>query len=120
MNINEKQTTELNEALKGMWNSLTDEQKEKAKNCKSMDELTALAGRMGIELPDELLESVAGGLIVVGEFNVYTLDENNNDKILYKGNSDRKAYEVAEEYNVSDQRLSKKTYEQLLGKVHIC
>ncbi len=52
---------DLNEALAGMWDSLTEEQKEKAKACKSMDELTALAGSMGVELPDELLDSVAGG-----------------------------------------------------------
>lgn len=56
-----KSASELNEALKGMWDSLTDEQREKAKQCQSMDELTALAGSMGVELPDELLDSVAGG-----------------------------------------------------------
>ncbi len=56
-----KIASELNEALAGMWDSLTDEQKEKAKQCQSMDELTALAGSMGVELPDELLNSVAGG-----------------------------------------------------------
>ncbi len=59
-----KTAGELNEALKGLWDSLTDEQKEKAKACRSMDELAALAGQMGVELPDELLESVAGGVVV--------------------------------------------------------
>ena len=61
MSDNENKVNELNEALKGMWDSLTDEQKEKAKECKSMDELMSLAGKMRIELPDELLETVAGG-----------------------------------------------------------
>ncbi len=56
-----KSANELNEALKGMWDSLTDEQKEKAKACKSMDELTVLAGKLGVELPDEMLDAVAGG-----------------------------------------------------------
>lgn len=56
-----KNANELNEALKGMWDSLTDEQREKAKACKTMDELTLLAGGMGVELPDELLDAVAGG-----------------------------------------------------------
>ncbi len=56
-----RNATELNEALKGLWDSLTDEQKEKAKACKSMDELAALAGQMGVELPDEALDAVAGG-----------------------------------------------------------
>lgn len=53
----------LQETLKGVWDSLTDEQKEKAKACKTWDELTALAGKEGVELPDELLDAVAGGYI---------------------------------------------------------
>ena len=51
----------LNAALKGIFNSLTDEQKEKAKQCKTMDELTAFAGKEGIELSDEVLDAIAGG-----------------------------------------------------------
>ena len=51
----------LNAALKGIYDSLTDEQKERAKACKTMDELTALASKEGIELPDEMLDAVAGG-----------------------------------------------------------
>ncbi len=51
----------MDAALKGIWDSLTDEQKEKAKQCKTMDELTALAGKEGVELPDEVLDQVAGG-----------------------------------------------------------
>ena len=51
----------LNAALKGIYDSLTDEQKEKAKACKTMDELAALAAKEGIELPDEALDTVAGG-----------------------------------------------------------
>ena len=51
----------LNAALKGIYDSLTDEQKEKAKACKTMDELTALAAKEGVELPDEVLDAVAGG-----------------------------------------------------------
>ncbi len=51
----------LNDALKGIYDSLSDELKEKAKACKTMDELTALADKEGIELPDEVLDAVAGG-----------------------------------------------------------
>ena len=51
----------MNAALKGIFDSLTDEQKAKAKACKSMDELTALAAKEGIELPDEMLDAVAAG-----------------------------------------------------------
>ncbi len=65
-----KSASELNEALKGMWDSLTDEQREKAKACKSMDELTALAGKLGVELPDETLDKVAGGGDVVDYNNL--------------------------------------------------
>ncbi len=53
----------LNELLKNVWDSLTDEQKEKAKACKTPDELLKLAGEEGIELPDEALDAAAGGYI---------------------------------------------------------
>ncbi len=42
--------------------SLTDEQKEQAKACETMDELTACLGKLGVALPDELLDGVAGGM----------------------------------------------------------
>ncbi len=51
----------MNATLKGVYDSLTDEQKAKAKACKTMEELTELAGKEGIELPDEALDAVAGG-----------------------------------------------------------
>ena len=54
----------LNELLKGIWDSLTDEQKEKIRACKTAQEAIALAGEEGIELPDEILDAVAGGYIV--------------------------------------------------------
>ncbi len=56
-----KNALELNTALKELWSGLTEEQKEKAKQCKNMDELTELAAKFGVELPDEMLETVAGG-----------------------------------------------------------
>lgn len=60
--MNKNIDSKLQEALKGFWESLTDEQKEKAKGCKNLKELTALLGGMGVALPDELLDEVAGGL----------------------------------------------------------
>ena len=51
----------LAEALGSVLDSLTDEQKEKAKQCKTMEELEKFLGREGIALPDELLDDVAGG-----------------------------------------------------------
>ena len=51
----------LNETLKGIYETLTDEQKEKAKKCKTTDELMAFVAKEGFELPDEVLDTVAGG-----------------------------------------------------------
>ena len=51
----------LNQMIDDLWDSLTDEQKAKVKECKTVEELTELAGREMIELPDELLEAVSGG-----------------------------------------------------------
>ena len=59
--MDENKMTELNKAIENIWDSLTDEQRVAAKNCKSMDELAALAGEAGIELPEEILSAVAGG-----------------------------------------------------------
>ena len=50
-----------NEMLSKVWDSLTDEQKEKAKGCKTNEELLKFAGEEGIELPDEALDAVSGG-----------------------------------------------------------
>ncbi|MBE7007535.1 MAG: hypothetical protein E7422_00030 [Ruminococcaceae bacterium] len=63
--MDENKMTELNRAIEGMWDSLTDEQKAAVKECRSMDELAALAGAAGVELPDEMLDAVAGGRPIV-------------------------------------------------------
>ena len=47
--------------LKSIYDSLTDEQKEKVKACKTADEFKAFAEKEGIELTDEMLDEVAGG-----------------------------------------------------------
>ena len=61
MSENKALDPKLQEALKGIWDSLTDEQREKAKACKTPVELTKLAGKEGVELPDEALDMVSGG-----------------------------------------------------------
>ena len=53
----------LEEALRGVYGSLTDEQKAKAKACKSSEEVIQLAADEGIELPDEVLDAVSGGYL---------------------------------------------------------
>ena len=52
----------MEKSLQEFFEKLTDEQKEKAKECKTLEELMDFFGKEGIELPDELLDSVAGGL----------------------------------------------------------
>lgn len=59
--MNNNVDSKCTEALRGVWDALTDEQKERAKACKTTDELMTLAGREGIELPDEVLDRIAGG-----------------------------------------------------------
>ena len=59
----------LNESLERVIASLTEEQKEKVAACKDMNELTALLGELGVELPDELLDDVGGGFNLGAFFN---------------------------------------------------
>ena len=63
MSENKKADPKAIQALKEIYDSLTDEQKEKAKNCKTTDELLKLAGEEGIELHDDVMDAVAGGYI---------------------------------------------------------
>ena len=49
------------ELLKSIFDELTDQQKEMAKACRDTKELADLLSEQGEELPDELLEAVAGG-----------------------------------------------------------
>lgn len=51
------------EAVKAVYEHLTDEQKEKAKACNNVDELMNLLGDWGVELPDDLSEIVNGGYL---------------------------------------------------------
>lgn len=53
---------EMSDLLKSVVKGLNDEQKEKVKACKSPDEVIACLGELGVELPDELLDAVAGGI----------------------------------------------------------
>ena len=75
MNENKNIDSKLNAALKGIYDSLTDEQKEKAKQCKTMDELTAFAAREGVELPNEVLDAVAGGGPMLCDGDFYSCGE---------------------------------------------
>ena len=82
MSEEKKMDTKLAEALKSVWDSLTDEQKEKARACKTMDELVKLAGKEGVELPDEVLDAVAGGYIHYTQYGNYEIIEDRSGCVL--------------------------------------
>lgn len=54
----------LNGLLEEIYNSMTDEQKQKAAKCETEDEFLAFAGEEGIPLPDEILEMTTGGTCI--------------------------------------------------------
>ena len=64
---------ELKEMLEKVLASLTEEQKEKVMACKTVEELSAILAESRIELPDEVLDAVAGGY-----------DLNNQDRVTPK------------------------------------
>ncbi|MBQ7600097.1 MAG: hypothetical protein IJU57_05435 [Clostridia bacterium] len=51
----------FNEMLTEVLAGLTGEQKAKAAECKDSNELFEFLGKMGIALPDDLLDNAAGG-----------------------------------------------------------
>ena len=51
----------LREKMAELLNGLTEEQKEKAKACKTPEELTAFLSELDIAMTDEALDAVAGG-----------------------------------------------------------
>ena len=67
MEENKSSAIHLEAVMERFCNNLTDEQKEKAKQCKNMGELMELAGKEGMELPDEALDAVAGGCGETGQ-----------------------------------------------------
>ena len=98
MDENMAHDPKLEEALKGIWDSLTDEQREKAKACKTLDELTAFAGKEGVELPDELLDAVAGGFVFRNsETKQWEIIRDKDGKVLesgYKSRDEAKVHAV--------------------------
>jgi hypothetical protein len=54
---------------KSIFDNLTDEQKEKAKACKTADEFKEFAEKAGMLLTDDELDKVAGGFIFNIESN---------------------------------------------------
>ena len=48
-------------SLESIYEGLTDEQKQMAKECKTPEDMIALTNKLGITLSDEELDSIAGG-----------------------------------------------------------
>ncbi len=62
MEENKNLDTKLEKTIIDFCESLTDEQKEKVKTGELQGELLKVLGKEGIALPDDVLESVSGGL----------------------------------------------------------
>lgn len=54
---------EMKEALKKVWENLTDAQKEKWKACKSEEEFMAFISEEGINLPEDMMKLSSDGEI---------------------------------------------------------
>ncbi len=52
------------ELFQSVWESLTAEQLERLRECKTAEDFAAIAAKEGVELPDELMDVVAGGGVV--------------------------------------------------------
>lgn len=101
-----------------MWESLTDDQKEKVKGCKNVEELLACISEEQIELPSEALESVAGGYIYLANQRDPLSFEVLNDKtgdVMSKGHSYDSAVEKAIELGQSAQSLTWDEVKELRG-----
>ena len=70
----------FNEILEKVLAGLTDEQKAKAAECKDEGELCELLGKMGVALPDELLDDAAGGFVWSNPGLVFGGSDQNDDK----------------------------------------
>ncbi len=70
----------FNEILEKVLAGLTGEQKAKAAECKDEGELCELLGKMGVALPDELLDDAAGGFVWSNPGLVFGGSDQNDDK----------------------------------------
>lgn len=122
MDMDENKSAEMNKALEGIWNSLTDEQKEKARVCQSMEELIQVAGKEGVELPNELLDDVAGGYVLlqeayfghygIGQYYKYAALKDETGEVIdsvdgdYQANVEKRAKKIARRNGQSDKVIS--------------
>ena len=126
MDENKAPDPRLAETVKGVWDSLTAEQKEKAKDCKTWDELAAFAGREGIELPDELLDAVAGGYLHKSAWDFktrtsyYEVINDNTGEVMGKDVNWSTARDMAMEKGQSTNIVGDWQLEQIRKKANGC
>ena len=70
----------FNEILEKVLEGLTGEQKAKAAECKNEGELCEFLEKMGVALPDELLDDAAGGFVWSNPGLVFGGSDQNDDK----------------------------------------
>ena len=54
---------------KKIYDNMTDEQKKRAKRCKTSEEFMAIVEGEGVEMPDEMFDDVAGGVADLSGFH---------------------------------------------------
>ena len=113
----------LQKELLEIYDSLSDEQKEKVKECKTMEEVSTFAAEEGIELPDEILDDVAGGYVYNNGRNYEVIDDNTGGVVDNVYGSEIDAQNRAKELNQRPDVISwlnvehiRKTYKQSLKK----
>ena len=81
----------MNAYIQKIAESLTDEQKEKVKACKTVDEMMKFFGSEKIELPDEMLDAVSGGYIHHGNDGKWYVISDNCGAVMTKGEGSMEA-----------------------------
>ena len=99
---------ELNQTLASLWDSLTDEQKERAQACASVDELFAFASEEKIELPADLLDEVAGGYVFENfQEKSFEVIRDSDGEVLERGfETSHEAEKRARQLGQSDKRIN--------------
>ena len=61
-------------SLENFYESLTDEQRQQARECKTPEEMLALSKKWGVQLSDEELDSISGGSMWSNDCNLCPKD----------------------------------------------
>ncbi len=98
--------TKIDDVLKEIWDSLTAEQKEQIKACKTPGELMAYMGKAGIKLPDEVLDAVAGGYVFWNDQDQFEAIRDSDGEVMGTFGTLKDAMDYADNHNQSRQMIS--------------